>query len=348
MSPSIDPHLVAGATSGFLATMMLHPLDLVKTRFHVQEHGGRRLPHYAGMLDAVRKIIRLEGWRGLYGGLGPNVVGNTASWGVYMHMYNRSKDALHERGHTGSQLYIGAATVAGALTTLLLHPVFMVKTRMQLQMNTTAGAASQPLPSGLLPLAQRDNYASSLNAVRRMVQDEGVLALYRGIGPSMLLVSHGSIQFLAYEQLKDMLLLRRGGDSANVGGSRRGGGGGGGSSSSSSGDSSGDSGSPQLNANDLLIASTLSKVCAIICTYPYQVVRSCVQQRQVVGSDAVLYTSAGDTLKHIWRLEGAAGFYRGIWAHMLRSTPQATITLMIYEYALRVISVVRPSGGEYV
>lgn len=89
-------------------------------------------------------------------------------------------------------------------------------------------------------------------------------------------------------------------------------------------------------------------MCAILCTYPYQVVRSCVQQRHVIGTDAVLYSSAGDTMRHIWRLEGAPGFYRGIWAHMLRSTPQATITLMIYEYAMRLIAVVRPSGGEYV
>ena len=85
------------------------------------------------------------------------------------------------------------------------------------------------------------------------------------------------------------------------------------------------------------------KVCAILGTYPYQVVRSCVQQRQVVGTDSVLYSSASETMRHIWRLEGAAGFYRGIWAHMLRSTPQATITLMLYEYSMRALAMLHPS-----
>ena len=89
-------------------------------------------------------------------------------------------------------------------------------------------------------------------------------------------------------------------------------------------------------------------MCAILGTYPYQVVRSCVQQRQVVGGDSVLYTSSGEAARHIWRLEGAAGFYRGIFAHMLRSTPQATITLMLYEYCMRAFTIVRPSGGEFV
>ena len=48
--------MVCGATAGLVATMLLHPLDLIKTRFHVQEHGSKRLPHYGGVLDACRSI----------------------------------------------------------------------------------------------------------------------------------------------------------------------------------------------------------------------------------------------------------------------------------------------------
>ena len=96
-----------------------------------------------------------------------------------------------------------------------------------------------------------------------------------------------------------------------------------------------------------MLASTFSKVCAILCTYPYQVVRSCVQQRQVVAGEQVMYSGTGETVRHIWRFEGPAGFYRGIWAHMLRSTPQATITLMLYEYAMRALLLVNPrSAGD--
>ena len=190
---SSTTHLVSGATAGFVATVLLHPLDLIKTRFHVQEHGSKRLPHYSGMFDALRTIVRLEGWRGLYGGLMPNMVGNTASWGIYMLAYNRCKASMSECGYAGSLLYVSAATVAGGLTTLMLHPVFTLKTRLQLQLNSRP---DRQLPKGLVPMSHRDNYIGSINAVRRMVAEEGVFALYRGIGPSLLLVSHGSIQFL--------------------------------------------------------------------------------------------------------------------------------------------------------
>ena len=47
-----------------------------------------------------------------------------------------------------------------------------------------------------------------------------------------------------------------------------------------------------------------------------------MQQRLSVGGHAVLHHSAGDVVAHIWRAEGLLGFYRGIWPHILRSTPQ--------------------------
>lgn len=300
---SSSSHLCSGAVAGFFATALLHPLDLIKTRFHVQEAGGRRLPHYRNLWDACRSIVRLEGWAGLYGGLWPNMLGNTASWGVYMYAYNRCKDELAARGHrTGSALYLWSATFAGALTTLLLHPVFMVKTRLQLQLNVAPSApqagGAGALPAELLPSAQRDNYRSAMNAVRRMVAEEGALSLYRGMGPSMLLVSHGTIQFLAYEHAKVELARRRDRSAAaRSAGAARG---------------RADQGVGALSARDLLLASTGSKVCAVLGTYPYQVVRSCMQQRAVVGTDALGYSTTADTVRHIWSADGARGFYRGI------------------------------------
>jgi solute carrier family 25 folate transporter 32 len=67
------------------------------------------------------------------------------------------------------------------------------------------------------------------------------------------------------------------------------------------------------------------------------VVRSILQQRAVVGDDALHSTSLTVTVRHLWRTERLRGFYRGIVPHILRSTPQASITLVAYEYIHRVI-----------
>ena len=346
-------HLLSGAFAGFFATTLLHPLDLIKTRLHVQGSANAplakspmRLPHYNGLLDACHTILKLEGWLGFYQGLTPNVVGNTASWAVYMYFYNRSKELLRQSGMHDSRLYLTAATAAGAVTTLMLHPIFTIKTRLQLQLHVSEANARLALPHGLLPAAQRDNYAGTANAIQRIVAEEGVLSLYRGLGPSMLLVSHGSIQFLAYEHAKVRLAGYRCVETAHTtaDGNR--------SQISEADSTRGDTNvphnggksscsqtsGPHLLAYDLLLASVGSKICATLATYPYQVIRSCMQQRTVVGSDSILYRTTSETVADIWRADGAAGFYRGIWPHILRSTPQATITLIIYEYCQRALT----------
>ena len=57
---------VAGAISGALTTLFLHPLDVVRTRLQVQESGSNR---YRGAVHAVRTITKREGVHGLYAGM---------------------------------------------------------------------------------------------------------------------------------------------------------------------------------------------------------------------------------------------------------------------------------------
>ena len=49
---------------------------------------------YRGLVHGVRSIVSLEGWAGLFQGLGPNLVGSTTSWGLYMYLYALCKDWL--------------------------------------------------------------------------------------------------------------------------------------------------------------------------------------------------------------------------------------------------------------
>lgn len=60
-------HGIAGATAGLTNVLVLHPLDVVKTRLQVQDGAGS-LPLYNGTLDAIKKIIRSDGIKGLYAG----------------------------------------------------------------------------------------------------------------------------------------------------------------------------------------------------------------------------------------------------------------------------------------
>lgn len=68
-------HFGLGAIAGAFGAFMVYPIDLVKTRMQNQRstHPGSRL--YNNSLDCAQKIIRNEGFRGLYAGVLPQLVG---------------------------------------------------------------------------------------------------------------------------------------------------------------------------------------------------------------------------------------------------------------------------------
>lgn len=62
-------HMFAAADAGILTLVMTNPLWVVKTRLCLQYMDDKHLPEtlrYNGMIDAIKKIYRTEGVRGLY------------------------------------------------------------------------------------------------------------------------------------------------------------------------------------------------------------------------------------------------------------------------------------------
>ncbi|XP_052145914.1 folate transporter 1, chloroplastic isoform X2 [Oryza glaberrima] len=229
----------AGAAAGFATVATLHPLDVVRTRFQVS--GGRGcydLPPYRNTAHAVYTIARSEGLRGLYAGFYPAVLGSTVSWGLYFFFYNRAKQRYLQG--KDDQLrpvhHLVSAAEAGALVCLFTNPIWLVKTRLQLQ----------------TPSHHTSRYSGFSDALRTILKEEGWLALYRGIGPGLLLVTHGAIQFTAYEELRKALIFAK---------SRQ---------TRTDNRSCDDS----LNSIDYAALGAGSKVTAILLTYPYQVIRA--------------------------------------------------------------------------
>lgn len=76
-------HLVAGISGGVTSTLLLHPLDLIKIRFAVNDGRTASVPQYRGLTSAFMTIFRQEGFRGLYKGVTPNMWGSGSAWGFY-------------------------------------------------------------------------------------------------------------------------------------------------------------------------------------------------------------------------------------------------------------------------
>jgi len=186
----MSSHLIAGVTAGVLTAIALHPLDVLKVRFQVQDGLVNRV-EFTSLRAGVAGIWRSEGARGFYRGVIPAMWGSGAAWGLYFYFYEACKRRLAESrggGALPATHLAYAAWEGGTITSLLTNPIWLVKTRMQLQ----GGGAGGALPP----------YRSMAHAFACILREEGPRGLYRGIVPALLLTSHGVVQFVVYELLK--------------------------------------------------------------------------------------------------------------------------------------------------
>ena len=92
---------LCGLAAGTCAKLVCHPLDVVKKRFQIeglQRHPryGARVEHraYRNMLDAMQRILQLEGWAGLYKGIIPSTVKAAPAGAVTFVAYELTSDWL--------------------------------------------------------------------------------------------------------------------------------------------------------------------------------------------------------------------------------------------------------------
>jgi len=83
-TPALD-HAFAGIGAGTAAVLCMHPLDLLKVRYQV-ENTPRHHTSFNPLRQMYASLVEIkskDGVRGLYRGLSANVAGNAASWGLY-------------------------------------------------------------------------------------------------------------------------------------------------------------------------------------------------------------------------------------------------------------------------
>ncbi|KAF4213226.1 hypothetical protein CNMCM5878_000191 [Aspergillus fumigatiaffinis] len=250
-----------------------------------------------GSLRVIREISRREGGiTAFYRGLTPNIIGNSTSWALYFLCYGKSKDLMRRlRGSRVPELtsadYFVASGLAGLATSVLTNPIWVIKTRMLSTGSNTPGA-----------------YASFTTGVAQIYRSEGIPGFYRGLLPALFGVSHGALQFMAYEKLKAYRTRMR-------------------SASRTSGDSIGATPARLLGNFDFFLTSSLSKIFAGCVTYPYQVLRSRLQTYDA----HLVYRGVRDAMAQIWAQEGFAGFYKGLGPNLLRVLPSTWVTFLVYE-----------------
>ncbi|XP_022009699.1 folate transporter 1, chloroplastic isoform X2 [Helianthus annuus] len=239
-----------------------------------------------------------KGLRGLYAGFYPAVLGSTISWGLYFFFYNSAKQRyMKSQDEANARIHLASAAEAGGLVCLLTNPVWVVKTRLQLQ----------------TPQHHGRPYSGFSDALKTILKDEGWRALYKGLLPGLFLVAHGAIQFTAYEEFRKIIVDYRHKQNPSI-----------------------DRSSDLLTTIDYATLGASSKLAAILVTYPFQVIRARLQQRPSTDG-VPRYINIRHAMERTARLEGVKGFYRGITPNLLKNLPAASITFIVYENVLNLL-----------
>eukprot|EP00536_Pseudo-nitzschia_multiseries_P012406 jgi/Psemu1/260561/estExt_Genewise1Plus.C_4730012 len=322
--PSWKPG-VAGFSGGAVSTILLLPLDNIKVRLQVNEGGSTK-----GSPTSVESVIKYEGVRGLYQGLVPAIVGSAVSWGGFFFVYetmkqqlryfksvnapnNATDDRIEQKAVTlDSWENFVVGTASGAVMVFVTNPIWLIKLRLQLQMKRT---------SEHLHAKNVTRYDGFSDAFRKIFRSEGIVGLYKGTGPALLLTSHGGVQFVVYEFLRKHFHYAKAQRST-------------------------ESSSVVKRFEDslgYLTMGAISKMAASTITYPMQVVKSRIQQ----PSSSIELTNTGDvrvvrrnytglvsTMQKMWRHEGITGFFKGAIPNAVRVAPNAAVTFLVYESVL--------------
>ncbi|KAJ7762749.1 mitochondrial carrier domain-containing protein [Mycena maculata] len=286
-------HAVAGIGAGTVAVLCMNPLDLLKVKFQVATTNpsggvGKQIWY------SLRDIQRQEGWKGLYRGLGPNITGNASSWGLYFLFYNMLKKRASD-GDPSAPLSSGAILLcsaqASAVTAIMTNPIWVVKVRM---FTTRADSPNA--------------YRGVLHGFSSIIRSEGVLGLFRGTSLALFGVSNGALQFVVYERMK------RWGFEVKK----------------KQFELAGRPWTPEVDKLSNTAYSFMSggsKIAALALTYPYQVIRSRLQN----NATAHLYPNIPATIRRTWAQEGVRGFYRGLGTNLVRVLPGTCVTFVVYE-----------------
>jgi len=182
-----------GGVAASMAACCTHPLDLTKVRMQtIAPVEGQHLSTIA----VLRRTILESGVRDLYSGLTAALLRQMSYSLVRLGSYESIKAQLLQDGTSSTGRLLLAAMLAGGLGGIAGNPADILLVRMT--------------SDSIRPPEKRYNYPNALSGLVRMIRDEGVRSLFRGLGTNTVrAVLMNASQVGSYDFFKSAFLRRR-------------------------------------------------------------------------------------------------------------------------------------------
>ncbi|XP_074307034.1 mitochondrial dicarboxylate/tricarboxylate transporter DTC-like [Silene latifolia] len=270
--PTVKP-FVNGGASGMLATCVIQPIDMIKVRIQLGQGSATQV---------TKNMLAAEGFGAFYKGLSAGLLRQatytTARLGSFRILTNKAIAANDGKPLPLYQKALCGLT-AGAIGACVGSPADLALIRMQ--------------ADATLPAAQRRHYKNAFHALSRIVADEGVLALWKGAGPTVVRAMALNMGMLAsYDQSVEFFR-----DTAGLG-----------------------------DASTVVGASAVSGFFAAACSLPFDYVKTQIQKMQPDATGKYPYTGAMDCALKTLKAGGPFKFYTGFPVYCVRIAPHVMMT----------------------
>eukprot|EP01147_Barroeca_monosierra_P003008 gene3008-8189_t len=298
-----------GAIASSFAEIVTMPIDVVKVRLQMQGADGTQ--HYSGVFDAAQKTARREGLSALWKGIKPallrqahETIFNFFSCQIFFSLVGRVRRS--ERNRYGlyapirNAIGVGAGTpkkdigfhhkflagaLSGALAAFLANPTDLVKVRLQVD-----GMSSSP-----------PRYHGMGHCLRAISKQEGILAFWKGSGPTMGRATVlAAVELSSYDEIKKQLIAYNLVQPRTISG--------------------------------VFVSSLMTGFVCALSSSPFDVVKSRVMGQPVDSSGrGVLYRGMLHCFVKTFQKEGIFAFYRGFFPNWARLAPRSVICFVVME-----------------
>lgn len=305
---------ISSLISAILTSLILHPLDVIKTRQQVTAASNGAIIAYPTMISSIQFILSTEGINGLYKGLNGQIVASGISWFIFRYIFDAVRYYIEDgkyisikSSNINKYIYSTrispfsnsiATIIASVLSTALVHPLWLVKSRLEMQSINTLQKGWRQYSAGPQGI---------IECIICIYQSNGIRGLYSGFIPTLLLIPHTLIQLVIYDMLRAKSTRQP-------------------------------SNRLYMNSLRFFFCGFSSKLFASTLTYPLQVIRSRMQMTKLENIQLNMYEVNILKLSH----KEFIGFVKdhyfpGITTHIPKVSIHNGIMFLIYELTLRLL-----------
>lgn len=292
--------IVIGAIAGMIGKTIEYPFDTVKVR--LQSQPDHLPPHYTGPLDCFRQSLRAEGVPCLYRGISAPLFGAAIEASSLFFSYRIAQHGfrtlLPQDTRNNDKLPLSALVAcggaSGALTSLLLTPIELVKCQMQVPLSSSSLCGRGPF-----------------SIISSVFRHNGIFGFWHGQLGTLIRETGGSAAWFGSYECVSALFRKYNARSA--------------SPSSSEPGSKG-----ALAIYQQLLAGATAGVLYNFLFYPADTIKSRLQTEEV-NVRAAGRTTFWASGKALWQQQGIRGMYRGCGITVGRAAPSSALMFTVYE-----------------